>query len=309
MALDPELLGKVFENLLASYNADTRTTARKKSGSFYTPREVVDYMVNEALVAYFEHYLAPAPATPVRRRPIAELMDLGTAPGELHLARPAGRNERSGAANDGVSLRLRNLLSFKESGNPFDEAETDALIEAVDNLKALDPACGSGAFPMGLLQKLIHVLHRLDPDNARWKAKNRKPLEDRLAAAKRTPDPSRREAEIEDAEAALAKLDHDFSDANRPHYARKLYLIDKCLFGVDIQPIAVQIAKLRFFISLVVSQKIDREKDNVNITALPNLETKLVAADSLIPIERPVQADLFRNTNIAEKEAELTRHE
>ena len=59
VALDPELLGKVFENLLASYNADTRTTARKKSGSFYTPREVVDYMVDEALVAYFERRLRP----------------------------------------------------------------------------------------------------------------------------------------------------------------------------------------------------------------------------------------------------------
>ena len=67
----------------------------------------------------------------------------------------------------------------------------------------------------------------------------------------------------------------------------------------------MQIAKLRFFISLVVSQKIDREQDNANITALPNLETKLVAANSLIPIERKAQADLFRNTEIAGKEAEL----
>ena len=63
VALDPELLGKVFENLLASYNPDTKTTARKKSGSFYTPREVVDYMVDEALVAYFEHQLLPSPAS------------------------------------------------------------------------------------------------------------------------------------------------------------------------------------------------------------------------------------------------------
>lgn len=57
----------------------------------------------------------------------------------------------------------------------------------------------------------------------------------------------------------------------------------------------MQIAKLRFFISLVVSQKIDRTEDNANITALPNLETKLVAANSLIPIERPRIDDLFRN--------------
>ena len=201
--------------------------------------------------------------------------------------------------------RLRSLLSFKETGNPFFGAETDGLIAAIDGLKALDPACGSGAFPMGLLQKLIHVLHRLDPDNVRWKAQNRGPLEQSLAAAHATVNPADRERRIDEAEAALAKLDRDFSDANKPDYARKLYLIDKCLFGVDIQPIAVQIAKLRFFISLVVSQKIDRDQDNANITALPNLETKLVAANSLIPIERPAQFDLFRNTKIADKEAEL----
>lgn len=304
VALDPELLGKVFENLLASYNADTRTTARKKSGSFYTPREVVDYMVDEALIAYFQRRLAAKPAAPAPGKPRQQALDMAM-PGEFDLTT---RQQPTGAqlmpASD-LAVRLRNLLSFKESGNPFSAAETDQLIAAIDNLKALDPACGSGAFPIGLLQKLIHILYRLDPDNARWKTQNRKPLEARLAAAKQTPDPSRRETEIEEAEAALAKLDRDFSDANKPDYARKLYLIDKCLFGVDIQPIAVQIAKLRFFISLVVSQKIDRDQDNANITALPNLETKLVAANSLIPIERAEQGDLFRNTKIAEKEAAL----
>ncbi|MER9103971.1 Eco57I restriction-modification methylase domain-containing protein [Mesorhizobium sp. M0848] len=304
VALDPELLGKVFENLLASYNADTRTTARKKSGSFYTPREVVDYMVDEALVSYFERRLVARPAVPAPGKPRQQAFDMAL-PGEFDLTVSPKQNGAGAAPAGDLGHRLRNLLSFKESGNPFSNAETDHLIAAIDNLKALDPACGSGAFPMGLLQKLIHLLHRLDPDNARWKAQNRRPLELRLAAAKQTPDPSRRETEIEEAEAALAKLDHDFSDANKPDYARKLYLIDKCLFGVDIQPIAVQIAKLRFFISLVVSQKIDREQGNANITALPNLETKLVAANSLIPIERKAQADLFRNTKIADKEAEL----
>lgn len=304
VALDPELLGKVFENLLASYNADTRTTARKKSGSFYTPREVVDYMVDEALVAHFERWLAAKPAAPKAGIQRQQALDMSM-PGEFDLTVSSQPERQQEAPANDLGPRLRNLLSFKESGNPFSSTETDQLIAAIDNLKALDPACGSGAFPMGLLQKLIHVLHRLDLDNARWKAQNRKSFEARLAAAKQTPDPSRREAEIEDAEAALAKLDRDFSDANKPDYARKLYLIDKCLFGVDIQPIAVQIAKLRFFISLVVSQKIDRKQDNANITALPNLETKLVAANSLIPIERKAQADLFRNAKIADKEAEL----
>lgn len=304
VALDPELLGKVFENLLASYNTDTRTTARKKSGSFYTPREVVDYMVDEALVAYFDRRLAAKPMAPAPGKPRQQALDMAM-PGEFDLTVNLQPNGAEAAPASDLGSRLRDLLSFTESGNPFTNAETDQLIAAIDNLKALDPACGSGAFPMGLLQKLIHVLHRLDPDNARWKAQNRRPLQARLAAAKQTPDPLRRETEIEEAEAALAKLDRDFSDANKPDYARKLYLIDKCLFGVDIQPIAVQIAKLRFFISLVVSQKIDRHEDNANITALPNLETKLVAGNSLIPIERKAQADLFRNTKIAEKEAEL----
>ena len=58
IALDPELLGKVFENLLASYNPETRDTARKQTGSFYTPREVVSFMVDEALIAYLEPILA-----------------------------------------------------------------------------------------------------------------------------------------------------------------------------------------------------------------------------------------------------------
>jgi len=303
VALDPELLGKVFENLLASYNADTRTTARKKSGSFYTPREVVDYMVDEALVAHFERRLAEKPE-PARGKPRQQALGMAMTD-EFDLTRPADASASPAADNGDLGKRLRNLLSFKESGNPFSNAETDALIAAIDKLRALDPACGSGAFPMGLLQKLIHVLHRLDPDNARWKAQNRKPLEQSLKAAHATVNPADKEQRIEEAEAALAKLDRDFSEANKPDYARKLYLIDKCLFGVDIQPIAVQIAKLRFFISLVVSQKIDRTQDNANITALPNLETKLVAANSLIPIERAKQDDLFRNTKIADKESKL----
>ncbi len=306
VALDPELLGKVFENLLASYNADTRTTARKKSGSFYTPREVVDYMVDEALIAYFSRRMAIKPAEPDHRKPKPQMLDMAM-PGEFDLAgRP--RSNAGATVNEATDLdaRLRNMLSFKETGNPFSSAETDALIAAIDSLKALDPACGSGAFPMGLLQKLIHVLHRLDPENVRWKAQNRAPLVQSLAAAYATVNPADKERRIEEAEAALAKLDRDFSDSNKPDYARKLYLIDKCLFGVDIQPIAVQIAKLRFFISLVVSQRIDRTKENANITALPNLETKLVAANSLIPIERPTINDLFRNESIATKERELS---
>ncbi len=277
VALDPELLGKVFENLLASYNPDTRNTARKQSGSFYTPREVVDYMVDEALIAYFARHLnSPLP-------PAGE-----------------GLGERENTA------RLHRLLSHADTDYNFSEAEANALVAAIENLKVLDPACGSGAFPMGILAKLFIALQKLDPDNRRWREQNLAPLQQRLAGARKTPDPVQRDAEISDAEAALEKHKKDFADPAYADYTRKLYLIEKCIFGSDIQPIAVQIAKLRFFIALIVSQPIDRNKPNWNITPLPNLETKIVAANTLFGVPRHgAQGSLLDDPAIAEKEAEL----
>ncbi|QFT20979.1 Modification methylase PaeR7I [Pseudomonas sp. THAF187a] len=267
VALDPELLGKVFENLLASYNPDTRSTARKQSGSFYTPREVVDYMVDEALIAYFTRHL------------------------------PDGEQREQD---------FRQLLSHADTDHAFSEAEADALVVAIEQLKVLDPACGSGAFPMGMLAKLFVALKKLDPDNQRWREQNLAPLQQRLALAKKTPDPVQRDVEIDDAEAALEKHKKDFADPAYADYTRKLYLIEKCIFGSDIQPIAVQIAKLRFFISLIVSQPVDRSKPNWNITPLPNLETKIVAANTLFGVPRHgVQGSLLDDPAIAEKEAEL----
>jgi hypothetical protein len=73
-----------------------------------------------------------------------------------------------------------------EFSTPPSIVQTIVNVIEPDHGIVFDPACGSGAFPMGLLQKLIHVLHRLDLDNARWKAQNRKPFEARLAAAKQT---------------------------------------------------------------------------------------------------------------------------
>ncbi len=270
VALDPELLGKVFENLLASYNEDTKTTARKLSGSFYTPRVVVDYMVDEALYAHFEAHL-----------------------------------NGQGQSYD-LDTRLRRLLAFGGSDHDFSPDEAAVIISAIENLHALDLACGSGAFLMGMLQKLVNVLHKLDPENTLWKQQNRAPLERQLKEAATIYDPRAREDRTVEASDALEKLEIAFSDKHYVDYSRKLYLIEKCLFGVDIQPIAVQIAKLRFFISLVVSQRSASGAENCNITALPNLETKVVAANSLIPIERPPQLTL-RDPAIDDKESELKR--
>ncbi|MGO8494500.1 Eco57I restriction-modification methylase domain-containing protein [Rhizobium ruizarguesonis] len=262
VALDPELLGKVFENLLASYNEETSTTARKKSGAFYTPRYVVDYMVRETLA---HRFIAALPSSA------------------------------------DTSSRIHSLLDPTAPAPDFSETERDALIDAIEDLKVLDPACGSGAFPMGMLQALMEALRRLDPDNRRWKAALRAPLERRVADA-RNYDITRREAETEEAESALRAFDDEFADNDLADYVRKLHLIEKCLYGSDIQPIAILIAKLRFFISLAVEQKPHRDKPNLGVKPLPNLETKLVAANSLIPLERPEQADLFANPRIGELE-------
>ncbi|MEG3934020.1 TaqI-like C-terminal specificity domain-containing protein [Microcoleus sp. T3_B1] len=253
IALDPELLGKVFENLLAAYNPETNTTARKQTGSFYTPREIVDYMVDEALIACLEGKLSSL----------------------------SGERE--------VNQRLRHLFAYNNQQHQFTDTEVSGLIEAIDNLKILDPACGSGAFPMGILHKLVYILSKLDPQNGRWKEKQ-------ISKASEIPDGTIREKVIEDIEQAF--------EHNELDYGRKLYLIENCIYGVDIQPVAIQISKLRFFISLIVHQNIDDSQENRGVRPLPNLETKFVAANALIGIKGAADFTL-RDPRIEQKEKEL----
>jgi very-short-patch-repair endonuclease len=435
VALDPELAGKVFENLLAAYNPETATTARKATGSYYTPREIVNYMVDESLIAYLGtklrdlspalskgegvdltpgpspeergEDLSPSPspngegnvpprymttdakkwkylkplAREHRKNPteaenilwqrlrknqlgvhfrrqhaidwfIADFVCIEKklvveVDGEIHKEQreydaerteylnahgfrvirfwnnevirdadgvikrirqalddptpfpsPLGRGAGEGSVND-LESKLRHLFAYNDEPHQFTKEEVRALIAAIDNLKALDPACGSGAFPMGLLHRLVFILGKLDPHNELWKLQQ-------IAKASEIPDATVREKTLEDIEKAFAAGELD--------YGRKLYLIENCIYGVDIQPIAVQIAKMRFFISLVVDQKVlplsngegSGERSNRGIRPLPNLETKFVAANTLIGIEKPAQM-VLRNPQIDAKEAELRR--
>jgi len=262
IALDPELLGKVFENLLASYNPETSTTARKQTGSFYTPREIVNYMVDESLIAYFDQ----------------KMKDAGY---------------------DDSEEKIRDLISYSEETHQFDEKQTAVLICAIDNCKILDPACGSGAFPMGILHKLVHVLHKLDQDNKKWREHQEKKAIKETEEAYKIGIHEERKQRLLDIEDAF--------DNNSTDYGRKLYLIENCIYGVDIQPIAVQIAKLRFFISLIIDQKRDDKKENHGIRSLPNLETKFVAANTLIGLEKPEEGSQlgFKNPDIDKLETEL----
>jgi len=96
---------------------------------------------------------------------------------------------------------------------------------------------------------------------------------------------------------------------NYPDYARKLFLIEHCIYGVDIQQIAIQISKLRFFISLIVDQKVNDSKPNRNILSMPNLETKFVAANTLIGLDKPQQMTLMAgDVERFEKELASIRH-
>ena len=258
VSLDPELLGKVFENLLASYNPETQTTARKQTGSFYTPREIVQYMVDESLVA--------------------------------HLKRIVGEDLES---------EFRKLVAYTDEEPNLTDEQKHQIMEAIYNCKVLDPACGSGAFPVGMLQQMVHILSRLDPSNDQWK----KMILDEAANESRNAFLAETS---EERKKRLNDINETFEDQlKNSDYTRKLYLIENCLYGVDIQSIAIQICKLRFFISLVVDQETNNNpKDNFGIRPLPNLEAKFVAANTLIGLEKK-DVSLFDDDNVKKKMQEL----
>lgn len=258
VSLDPELLGKVFENLLASYNPETQTTARKQTGSFYTPREIVQYMVDESLVA--------------------------------HLKRTVG---------DDLEEQYRRLMRYTDEEVSLTDEQRKQIMQSLYHCKILDPACGSGAFPVGMLQQMVHILNRIDPDNEMWKEMMLNVAIDETSEAYRT-------ASSEERREFVADIERIFDEnVNRPDYARKLYLIENCIYGVDIQPIAIQISKLRFFISLVVDQKAnDNPTENFGIRPLPNLEAKFVAANTLIGLDKK-NSSLFDTQEILAKKEEL----
>jgi hypothetical protein len=252
-------------------------------------------MVDESLKAHLERKLveggAHAPSRVVSDAPVgncsASPVDSNPTPVSSQSSARAPKTAREARALP-IRERLDHLFAYTEDVPDFSEQEKATLIAAIDDVKILDPACGSGAFPMGVLHKLVYILGKLDPDNERWK-------QTQLAKLDSAPMREALEATFED---------------NNDDYGRKLYLIENCLYGVDIQPIAIQITKLRFFISLVCDQKTNRnKKENHGIRPLPNLETKFVAANTLIGL--PVSdKDLFIESLIApiEKEIEEAYH-
>ena len=200
VAIDPEMLGRVFESLLASQIESTGEQGRKAKGAYYTPRAVVAYMVKETLRQYL---LAKLGADGRSEIVVSKLLDTSDQDWTI-----AGSNS------------IRDI--------PADMRKS--IIEHLGEMKTIDPACGSGAFPLGLLHLLAKVHHRLDP-----------------------------------------KLDT---------YSAKLSILKKNIFGIDIEPMAVEISRLRSWLSLIVE-----EGGSKAVQPLPNLEFNFVAANSLVPLD------------------------
>ena len=255
VALDPELLGRAFENLLGAFNPETKTTARENTGSYYTPRDIVNYMASESLLAHLETNCPNVP-----KAVLAPLLDYNKT------EKPEGMTEQ----------------------------QVKEVVEAVYHCKVLDPACGSGAFPIGMLQLLVHILRKLDDNNKYWyKIVLEQALEEVKLAGQESEEERQRLTE---------EINQAFDDkVNDPDYARKLYIIEKCIYGVDIQTVAVQISRLRCFISLLCEQPTNnRPEDNYGIKPLPNLETNFVAANTLFSLHLTKEEEkLLREEEVA----------
>jgi len=233
LSVDPEMLGRIFENLLAEINPETGSSERKRTGSFYTPRQIVEYMVDQSLIEY--------------------------------LKTKTGLEEK----------KLSALVSYDltdDTEYPLNDSGKEAIINAVESLKILDPACGSGAYPIGALQKIVYVLQQIDPDCKMW-------LEQKLKGVP---------------ELYKQKIINEVK-SNPFDYTRKLDVIKNSIFGVDIQPIAVDVSRLRCFLTLVVESEVDDAKPNRGIEPLPNLDFKFVCANTLIGLPKSQSNNLFED--------------
>ena len=246
VALDPELLGNVFENLLAHLNPATEKEAKKRKniGAFYTPRVVVDFIAKEALAAAL-----------------------------------AERADPDDGDRDFWRERLIYLLDsadpFEDANELFSEKEKSGLAAAVSRLTVIDPAVGSGAFSMAALLKLTMALRRIDPEGSLWAEIQKQRAVEKAENAFEGLSKEERDEELDE----VSDVFEIYRDSD---YGRKLFLIQNNIFGVDIERIAVHIARLRFFISLAIEQEPGGGPDNnYGIKPLPNLETRFIAADSL----------------------------
>lgn len=234
VAVDPEMLGKVFENMLD-------ITERKSKGAFYTPREIVHYMCQESLIHYLDNALGER----------VEKKDIETFIREGHFA--LENDERVAAKGETKTYKYQLPEGIRQNADLIDRKLID--------IRICDPAIGSGAFPVGLLHELVNAMLVLKPhlscDYLTDKLKN-------------------------------FGFEHRESVSDSRYiYRLKRHVIQESIYGVDIDASAIDIARLRLWLSLVVD-----EDDLDPIETLPNLDYKIVCGNSLIGLPDGAMKDL-----------------
>jgi len=234
VAIDPEMLGKVFENML-------EITERKSKGAFYTPREIVHYMCQESLIHYLDGEVGDATKSAIPKADIETLVRKG-----IFAIENDQRILDKGKETDAYTFKLPESIRI----------HAELIDDKLADIKICDPAIGSGAFPVGMLHEIIHARQALAPH---------------LPEVKRL----------------------------RP-YDLKKHTIAHSIYGVDIDPSAIDIARLRLWLSLVVD-----EDDYTSIDALPNLDYKIMQGNSLI--EEYEGVTLFDEAFIQDEDDSLER--
>ena len=230
VGVDPEMLGKIFESLLED---------NKAKGAFYTPKEIVRYMCKESLIAYL--------ATQIDKS-------------------QSERKEKSDSSDGSDCDKYIRAFVETHEMQPELEPYRDTLDQALRNVKICDPAIGSGAFPMGLLNELWRCREALAQSNSQAELKEQKEISD-------SSDNSDCEKETSDCEMSRVEL--------------KKQIIENNIYGVDIERGAIDIARLRFWLSIVV----DAEEPE----PLPNFDYKFMQGNSLIESYKGI--DLSRISN------------
>jgi len=253
VAVDPQMLGKVFENLLAVKD-------RKSKGTYYTPREIVHYMCQQSLINYLHTELTQTGSSYEKiGEPQLDMLGNEAKKGQLDLIiqHPAGQiiskedietlikyGEQVGENEATVEAKGRETDTYSYKLPESIRQNARVIDEKLANIKICDPAIGSGAFPVGMMSEIV-------------KTRNV------LSAFIHLP---------------LSPLEGGSEGGlRRTIYRFKRECIEKSLYGVDIDPGAVEIAKLRLWLSLVVD-----EEDIKQIKPLPNLDYKIVAGNSLL---------------------------
>jgi len=247
VAIDPEMLGKVFENLL-------EVNDRKSKGAFYTPREIVHYMCQESLINYLTNTLQ------IEEEAIREFILYG----DFMKDEDTVKEKRQG--NGGMYIS-ESLFKLDADGKVVVDRLKD-VDEALKNVRVADPAVGSGAFPLGMLNEIVRARQNISA----YMAITMNAYDTRLM----------------------------YQMERSPHNL-KYETIKNCIFAADIEPSAVDIAQLRLWLSLVIDDEINPNAQSAldghkNPLPLPNLESNILCGNSLI--------DEFEGTRLI-KESEL----